>query len=826
MSLNARQAALDAFAAGLSVLPPKEDGSKAPSGQWQHFQEHRASQAQINAWYGIEGVPLRSGCGIVCGAVSGNLECFEFDAEGRLYEHYKSTARAMGHGDLIDRLDQGYLERSPSGGYHWLYRCSVISGNAKLAVAADKQPLIETRGEGGYIIVAPSNGKVHQTGGAYVLLAGGFASIPVITPEERLTLWDLARLFDEPIADRVDPWVMKYNSIGNTSPWDEYNERTTWRELLIEHGWTHVFTRDGVQYWRRPGKDHSHSATVNHGGTDRLKCFSSSCEFDNAPGVTYSRFGAYAVWEHGGDWKSAVKAIKQQAKIERAKPKPPPEGTPLVVRLDKIDPKDVNWLWPGRIPKGFITIFYGTTGVGKSFVTLDIAARLTRGDTWPDSQGECCNAGNVLIISEDPFEYVLAPRLIELNAVMSKVYAMTWEAMQTWAINDVETLGRAFKESGDPVLIVIDPPTNFLGEIDEHKNSEVRAALMQLVIWLDKQIEPVACILITHVNKNVGKGIEAIYRLLGSVAWGSTARIAHAFTPDPSDRRQCLFVCSKSNICSLPKGLSFRLTKTEESKMARVEWGGEVDVSANEAMEGESKQSRGERASEWLEEKFSIQREYLANDIKAMAREDGISWNALHEPPACQLAIVKEKKGKVGLNGKTATIWRWVGPLPEKNNFPKTVGQFGTVGTVDTNCLQDNDIQLSRHNNTTGTVRDSCGVVRGTVEATVLTVPTVPLTVPNCPGGRDSCKASVGTELSATVPTVPFFEYEEEKTLATRFLVGILQHGELSRPYVEEWAEKKQIGQEALEKATALLGVERTLRDGNEFWWLRGPRKS
>lgn len=823
MSLDARQAALDAWESGLSVLPPKEDGSKAPDGQWLYFQQHRASLAQINAWYGINEIPLRSGCGLVCGAVSGNLECFEFDSGGRLYEHYKATARALGHGDLIDRLDQGYLEQSPSGGYHWLYRCDVISGNTKLAVATDKQSLIETRGEGGYIIVAPSNGKVHKEG-AYKLLNGGFASIPKITPEERLTLWDIARLFDETVADRTDPWVMKAELIGNTSPWDEYNNRTNWRDLLIEHGWTHVFTRDHVQYWRRPGKDHSHSATVNHGGTDRLKCFSSSAEFDTTG--TYSRFGAYAVWHHGGDWKAAIKAVKKELAQEKAKPKPPPEGTPLVVRLDKIDPKEVNWLWPGRIPKGFITIFYGTTGVGKSFVTLDIAARLTRGDAWPDLQGECCNSGNVLIISEDPFEYVLAPRLIELGAVMSKVFAMTWETMQTWAINDVKTLGRAFKESGDPILIVIDPPTNFLGEIDEHKNSEVRAALMQLVIWLDKQKEPVACILITHVNKNVGKGIEAIYRLLGSVAWGSTARIAHAFTPDPADRRQCLFVCSKSNICSLPKGLSFRLTKTEKSKMARVEWGGEVDVSANEAMEGESKQSRGERAAEWLEEKFSIQREYLANDIKALAREDGISWNALHEPPASILAIVKEKKGKIGLNGKTATIWRWVGPLPEKIFSPETSGQFGTVGTVDIKPIQDNNMQLSQSHVCSGTVEMVDGTVKLTVPTVPLTVPESRLTIPNCPGGRDSCKLSSSTELSVTVPTVPKLEYEEEKTRATRFLVGMLQHGERSRSYVEEWAEKKQIGLRAIEEATVLLGVERTLRDGNEFWWLRGPRKS
>lgn len=823
-SYDARAAALEAAAAGLSVIPPKEDGSKAPGGQWGKYQVERASIETINLWYGTEGIPKRTGCGLVCGAISGNLECFEFDACGRLYEHYKATARGMGRGDLIDRLDQGYLERSPSGGFHWLYRCAEISGNAKLAVAEDGISLIETRGEGGYIIVAPSNGQVHPTGGAYKLLAGGFGSIPIITPEERTFLWNLARLFDE-TPGRPDPWTMRVESIGNTAPWDQYNAATNWRDLLIEHGWTHVFTRDGVQHWRRPGKDHSHSATVNHGGTDRLKCFSSSCEFDNAPGVTYSRFGAYAVWEHGGDWKAAIKAIKKQFDQDKARPKPPPEGTPIVVRLDQIDPKEVCWLWPGRVPRGFITIFYGTTGVGKSFVALDIAARLTRGDSWPDSSGECCDPGNVLLISEDPFEYVLAPRLIELGAVMSKVYAMTWEAMQTWAIDDVETLGRAFKESGDPVLIVIDPPTNFLGEIDEHKNAEVRSALMQLVIWLDSRSVSVACILITHTNKNTGKGIEAIYRLLGSVAWGSTARIAHALTPDPGNKLNSLFVCSKSNIGEKPKGLAFRLMKTE--KLAKVEWLGEVNVTADEAMEGESKQSRGERAANWLEEKFSIQREYVGTDIEEMAREEGISRQSLYEPPASQLPILKDRKGHTRPDGKKASLWKWIGPPIEKKFDSKNVGTVGTVGTVSRNPIQGKEIIQYQGVDTIDTV--------GTVSETV--PDTVPRYSPNSTKVEerwDSYKSKDGNDLRDTVPTVPTIPLEGNKkrgsndqgegggiAFAIKVLVDVLRYGERPRVEVERIIREKGIPDEALFEALERLEVQRIWIDDREVWGLK-----
>jgi putative DNA primase/helicase len=218
---DARDAALDALAAGLSVVPPKEDGSKAPDGRWKEYQRSRATSTEIDAWYVTQGRPKRTGLGIVCGAVSGNLECLEFDAQGECYAPFRDAARALGLGDVVDRLEAGYLERSPSGGVHWFYRCDRVEGSAKLAMrykdpsefddddrkAVEKaaargqvyrpvKTLVETRGEGGYIVVAPSHGRVHPTGKPYELLRGAFKSIATITADEREALWSVARSFD------------------------------------------------------------------------------------------------------------------------------------------------------------------------------------------------------------------------------------------------------------------------------------------------------------------------------------------------------------------------------------------------------------------------------------------------------------------------------------------------------------------------------------------------------------------------------------------------------------------------------------------------------
>jgi AAA domain len=48
-----------------------------------------------------------------------------------------------------------------------------------------------------------------------------------------------------------------------------------------------------------------------------------------------------------------------------------------------IVPSAPAWLWPGRIPAGEVTLLAGPCGVGKSFVTADVAGRVSRGDPMP-----------------------------------------------------------------------------------------------------------------------------------------------------------------------------------------------------------------------------------------------------------------------------------------------------------------------------------------------------------------------------------------------------------------------------------------------------------
>lgn len=347
----------------------------------------------------------------------------------------------------------------------------------------------------------------------------------------------------------------------------------------------------------------------------------------------------------------------------------------LTIGLDEIEVQKVDWIYENRVAPGFITIFAGRTGLGKSFVTCDIVSKLSIGFAPPYSNLRH-EPMRTLFISEDSPQIVIGPRLIELGADRSMVRFLTWDAMAQYTLGDTEMLEKAYQETGKPRLIVIDPPANFLGRIDEHKNAEVRSILKLLCAWLDTH--KVACIFIMHINKAVGKGMDAVERIVGSVAWGTSARITLAFTKDPNVSGQLLFGGTKNNLGPLADTIAFKITKTDV--LATVEWLGGVDTTMEDAMNSIKKKSRGVCAVEWLTEQFRQRLEWESDELKRNAAEAGISKNALWSPEVNALPISKRKR----INAAGDQQWYWVAnggwPIAGEHN-----GNVGNVGNVEDN---------------------------------------------------------------------------------------------------------------------------------------------
>lgn len=308
-------AVVESLAAGICVVPPRLDGSKAPIGSWKQYQS-RISTAEDHAkWYASE---RNTGIGWVCGSISGNLEVIDFDNR-ETYERFKEVAKESGAEEIVQKIEAGYLEHTPHGA-HWPYRCEHIEGNKVLAYKPSHdgdKAIIETRGQGGYIVVAPSHGSVNPAG-EYKLISGGPSTIATLTIDERNTLHDLARsLCEKP---KAPPRGQRPRAPGIPSgnrPGEIYARDTSWSEVLEPHGWSMVRQRGDTLDWRRPGKRWGISATTNHEGADCLYVFSSNASPFEA-GRSYTKFGAFAELNHGGDYDAAARELgdKYGAEIE------------------------------------------------------------------------------------------------------------------------------------------------------------------------------------------------------------------------------------------------------------------------------------------------------------------------------------------------------------------------------------------------------------------------------------------------------------------------------------------------------------------------------
>jgi hypothetical protein len=418
---------LAAVNAGICVVPPAEDGTKRPDGDWKRYQENRPDGPQLRAWFDRG----RDGMGFICGRVSGGLEMLEF--EGRAVEAgtliaFEEAAQAVGLGELLERIAQGYMEATPSGGIHLLYRCDTPLGNTKLARRPatsselaenpdDKvKVLIETRGEGGYVIVAPSHGHVHPSGAAWTQIHGGVGTIEAISDSERDALFELARTFDTMPTQQWRPPTPTHRTADGDGPADHYNAATSWLDLLEPAGWKRVYERDRTTYWCRPGKERGISASTNHDGFDLFHVFSSSTVFE--PERSYTKFQAYAILNYGGDLSAAGKALYaegygQRREPQKTKQEPPRDWEPFEGRAipntpdtdtepaptaagaglleiqwarehahDVDSQPPVGWLIRGIWPADAHGVLAAEQKAGKTWANLDLAISVASGTPW------------------------------------------------------------------------------------------------------------------------------------------------------------------------------------------------------------------------------------------------------------------------------------------------------------------------------------------------------------------------------------------------------------------------------------------------------------
>jgi hypothetical protein len=548
MSHNAKDCAKRYLEKGLSVIAVAPNGTKAPArevGSWTKFQHERPQFAQLESWY-PEG--SLNGVAILGGAVSGKLTILDFDS-AEAYIQWREDCAQEG---LLFELDKLPIVQTPSGGRH-VYCWGISAKCAKLAKNAGGKTLIETKAEGGYCLAPGCPPECHPLGLQYHWenegwMAEGKQPEP-IDPEIYDLFVSLARLQDEKSSlpdykeHAIDTVIPPYND-GRLRPGDDYNQRSSWEDILLPLGWTISRRRENVIHWRRPDKkDFGISATSGYcrgeKSGDRLFVFSSNA-WPFQEGQSYSKFSAYALVHCGNDLRSASKrlselgygtpeeianlinmpnalpsyrqqqaividavATKKQNGIERyLKGEDEESDDDFAITFDKLKPplSPDEWYWFGFLCPGQKTLITALPKIGKTTLMAALLKAFEQGDTFI---GYKVQQAKVLYASEEhPNSWSSRIARFELIGhyhalVQAKVKnAYCLESWKQW-------LGRArrYMERNGHKILVIDTLSRYWPVADENDAVQATQAIDALDI-LTEQSD--LCVMVIHHQRKSG----------------------------------------------------------------------------------------------------------------------------------------------------------------------------------------------------------------------------------------------------------------------------------------------------------------------------------
>jgi hypothetical protein len=339
----------------------------------------------------------------------------------------------------------------------------------------------------------------------------------------------------------------------------------------------------------------------------------------------------------------------------------------VTVNCATVEPETIDWLWRGRLAVGKVNLLVGDPGVSKSMVSLDVAARVSSGVSFPDTQHQENPAGDVVLLSaEDGLADTVVPRLMAAKARRERItvvkavhctlppdeYGKVEEFDRGFSLEeDIDRLGEVIDKCQNPRLVIVDPLSAYTGGADDHRNSDLRRVLHPLAVLAEDK--GVAILGITHLNKAIKQ--TALHRVMGSLAYVAACRTCWAVVPDKLPRQR-LLLRVKSNLADETTGLRYQITTTTDD-VPYVEWFIEpVTMTVDEALaaaEPTGKPTKTAEAVTWLEEQLRDGGVESA-ELFAKADDAGLSRRVLY--------LAKDKLGVKARKSGYQGAWVWYVP--------------------------------------------------------------------------------------------------------------------------------------------------------------------
>ena len=376
--------------------------------------------------------------------------------------------------------------------------------------------------------------------------------------------------------------------------------------------------------------------------------------------------GDVSDWVASGGTAEALEALVEAAQSCKQEAEGAGGGTAssVGVLISEVEREQVQWLWPGRIALGKLTILDGDPGLGKSTLAYDLAARITSGRALPT--GEPSMRGGVIILStEDGLGDTIRPRLEAAGADLTRCLAVqtlpgerggNTERVPTIP-DDLPLLSEGARRVAAR-LLVIDPLMAHLGPTtNAYKDADVRRALAPLSRFAEEHA--LAVVVIRHLNKMSGG--SPLYRGGGSIGLIGAARSGLLVGRDPMDESRLVLASVKSNLARKPDSLAFRVTSSAaDADVPVVEWEGTCELGAADLLGSPSngrERSATKEAEAWLETVLA-ESPFPAAKVYDLAEEAGIAKRTLKRAKR-SLGVVAERVVGLGSGGY------WVWSLPE-----------------------------------------------------------------------------------------------------------------------------------------------------------------
>lgn len=333
----------------------------------------------------------------------------------------------------------------------------------------------------------------------------------------------------------------------------------------------------------------------------------------------------------------------------------------LTTCIADIEKKPLKWLLPPCIPQGKLAILAGHPGLGKSLVSIDFAARLSRGEGMQGERGPEGPVDVLLLSAEDDPADTVRPRLEAAGAVLERIHVSR--------CLDINDLVKMLDERPNVRFVVLDPLSAYVGQIDTHKDAQVRTMLAPFVELASDR--GVTILFVAHLKKS--EEGDAILRPGGSIAFVAAARIGWIVLKDPKDpqRRYCLPL--KNNLGPDAYGFAYRVAAEGPDAPPRIAWESERVTETADAILAKSR-PKVERAGrgESLEEAAEFLREFLADGAKPVVELwETAKANGIGKP---SLKRAKKKLGIIARKMGMADGWEWTLPPDESKPGPEPEG--------------------------------------------------------------------------------------------------------------------------------------------------------